>query len=328
MSRIGLCAATRSARWWPQGAAFAADFVSNRYMREGIEVAAGEALSFVRPSVKCVRDVSGQWRSFGAGQPGRTNRGLLIEAEEIYHPVNSALAGASADGPMPTGWAPPSGADTSVTVVETGTHDGLPLIVFDLLIDNASGPSTVGRGLKFCSLPTVQNDFWTMGLYAQVLETHPGDTCTVPQNIVQVQERNSSGGFLNNSGGIIDNLDLGTLAQRQAITKQMTAPTVAFVEMFYTWNNILAGQRFDRRIGLKMVTATKSQALSSPLVTAVSGTATRAADTATLHLPDGIFDLVAGYEDGTSAIISGVGGDHVLAANPEKAYRTITAMPA
>lgn len=328
MSGIGLCAATRPPRWWPEGAAFAADFVSNRYMREGIEVAASEVFSFARPSAKRARDVSDQWFGFGAGEPARTNRGLLLEAEETYHPVNSALEGALAGGSMPSGWSLSSGADISITAVEILTHDGLPFIVLDIVVDNTSGPSTVGRGLKFCSLPTVQNEFWTMGLYTQVFEIHPADTCTAAQNILQIQERSGSGGFLNNSDGIINNLDLGTLAQRQTRTKQMTDPAVAFVEMFYTWNNILAGQRFDRRIGLKMPMVTKSQSLSSPLTTTASGTATRSADTAILHLPEGTFELIAKYEDGSSAAISGVHGDHVLAANPGKAYRMITAIPA
>ncbi|WP_157969950.1 hypothetical protein [Pelagibacterium sediminicola] len=328
MGRIGLWAATGVRRWWDEGAGFAADFVSNRYMRGGVEIAADAAFSLARPSARYARDIAGRWREFGPDEAGRTNKGLLIEPAETYHPVNSALEGAAVDGALPTGWSLSLGADTTLSVVETGTHDGLPLIVLDLVIDNVSGSTSIGRGLKLCSLPGVKDDFWTMGLYAQVLEIHPSDTCTAAQNILQIQERDAGGAFLNNSGGIIDNFDLGTLDERQYITKQMTDPAVAFAEMFYTWNNILAGQRLARRIGLRMPTATKGQTLSSPLATGATATATRSADIATLHLPEGRFDLEFVYEDGSKAVLPDIGGDHILSASSSKAYRMVTAMPA
>lgn len=326
MGRIGLWGATGVRRWWDEGAGFAADFVSNRYMRGGVEIAADAAFSLARSSAKYAHDVAGRWRGFGPGEAGRTNSGLLIEPMETYYPVNSVLEGAVVDGALPTGWSLSLGAGTTLSVVETGTHDGLPFIVLDLIIDNVSGPTPIGRGLRLCSLPSVRDEFWTMGLYAQVLEIHPSDTCTAAQNILQIQERDAGGMFLNNTGGIIDNFDLGTLNERQHITKQMTDPAVAFAEMFYTWNNILAGERLVRRIGLRMPTATKGQTLSSPLATGATGTATRSADIATLHLPEGRFDLEFIHEDGSTAVLPDISGDHVLAASP-RAYRMVTAMP-
>src|SRR5690606_23621572 len=100
---------THPGRWWPEGAVYAADFVSNRYMRNGVEIPAAAAFSFSRASGKVAPDRAGAWHSFPPDVPARTNRGLLLEGAETYYPTNAAFAGLvpgtiGAGGALATGW--------------------------------------------------------------------------------------------------------------------------------------------------------------------------------------------------------------------------------
>ncbi len=320
----------RTARWWPDGAVYAADFVSNRFMRDQQEVLAPTAFSLARASTKLARDAAGRWHSFASNQAAQTNKGVTVEAAETYYPANSALAGASigivgSGGALPTGWTAPSW--TQVTVVALGTHEGLDVITLDLTANNISGGTALGRSVMFYNLPTTQGEFWTMGLFGELISVFGDDTCTPATNMLQIQERSAANVFLNNNNGIIANFNAVGLSTRQTKTKEMTAANAAQVQGFYSWNDIAAGTYFHRRVALKMPSMTKSQTVSSPMQTTSSGTVTRAADGMTLHLPAGTHSLTTHYADGTSASIGGVSGDYSVPANSDKVITKISAQP-
>ena len=76
---LGLALASNSVPWWPAGASFAADFVCDRYMAGGVEVAAATVFSFVRGSNGVASDKAGDSHSFGPDELRLTDKGLLIE---------------------------------------------------------------------------------------------------------------------------------------------------------------------------------------------------------------------------------------------------------
>ena len=304
------------APWWPVGASFAADFINNRYMRDGAGIASTAAFSFARASEKCARDNANTWHSFAADTPALTDRGLLLETAETYYPCNSMLDGAAVgvvgagSGSLPLGWSAPSW--TTVEVVAIEENAGFEAIILDLTADNTSGSGTIGRGLQFGSLTTALGDFWTMGLYTELVSVLSDDTCAAASVIMQIQERTASNVFLNNTGGILNIPDTVGLETRQTKTKEVIDSNAARVQNFYTWNNIQIGEYFHRRVALKMPTATKNQSVSSPMPTTSSDNATRAADAMTLHLLAGTYDVTLTLADGSTQMLSGVSGDVVL----------------
>jgi hypothetical protein len=76
--------------WWPAGAIYAADFVNNRYMRDGRNVAPEEAYSLERSTPALMQDRTGLWREFGPHTLRRINGiGAMLESATtnvIGHP--------------------------------------------------------------------------------------------------------------------------------------------------------------------------------------------------------------------------------------------------
>jgi len=65
--------------YWPEGAAYAADFASGRYQRDGEEIAPGHAFSFSRPGPAWARDKAGNISAFETGMLRRNDRGAVLE---------------------------------------------------------------------------------------------------------------------------------------------------------------------------------------------------------------------------------------------------------
>lgn len=301
--------------WWPHGAVYAADFTANRYMREREPITAADAFLFTRASTKLAENTSGTWIGFAENILARTNKGALLEPAETYYPTNSTLSGAvigilGAGGQLPTGWVPSSW--TQVEVVELGLDQGLQTITLDLSADNSGSGSSIGRGIQFSNItipPNSTGDFWTSGIYCTTDTIFGDDTCSATSNITQLQERTAGGSFLNNSGGVLNLVQ--DLSLRQPRTKIITAASAELIHLFYTWNNILAGELFHRRITLKMPTLTNSGIASSPMPTD-SGTSVRNADALTLHLPAGLQELTLTLEDASTVVIPDVSGDYLV----------------
>lgn len=132
--------------WWPANAIYAADFVNRRYMRAGVPISEGSAISFSRSSSAWAQNAAGQWVEFGANQPRFTPGGLLLEPQRENLIRNNAMAGAVAGTPgtLPTHWARfRTGTLNEPAVVGTGNRDGVDYI--DLrLSGTASGNNDLG----------------------------------------------------------------------------------------------------------------------------------------------------------------------------------------
>lgn len=132
--------------WWPANAVYAADFVNRRYMRNGVPISEGSAISFSRASSAWAQDAAGQWVEFGVNVPRFTAGGLVLEPqrENLIH--NNAMAGAAAGTPgtLPTHWARfRTGTLNEPAVVGTGRRDGVDYV--DLrLSGTASGNNDLG----------------------------------------------------------------------------------------------------------------------------------------------------------------------------------------
>ena len=132
--------------WWPPNAIYAADFVNRRYMRAGVPISEGSAISFSRSSSAWAQNAAGQWVEFSANQPRFTPGGLLLEPQRENLIRNNAMSGAVAGTPgtLPTHWARfRTGTLNEPAVVGTGNRDGVDYI--DLrLSGTASGNNDLG----------------------------------------------------------------------------------------------------------------------------------------------------------------------------------------
>lgn len=91
------------ARWWPNGATFAADFAARRYMRNGVEITEAAAISVARSGAAWSTTSTGALLAHGANEPRFVPGGLLLEPERTrisQAPVN--LAGAAWTNTSPT----------------------------------------------------------------------------------------------------------------------------------------------------------------------------------------------------------------------------------
>ena len=321
---------SRQQLWWPTGATFYADFANMRYMKNGLEVSNSNAFSFTRASTKLALDADGHWHNFATDIAAITNKGQSLESAETYHPTNSSFSGANigsigAGGAIPTGWY--AGSWTSIEIISLTNIDGLDVIVLDLTLDNTSGGSAVGGSIEFCNVEALFGEHWTVGGQFELMQTFGDDTCTAPENILQIQERNSSNGFLNNLGGIINNLDMSSLSDRVAKTKPISDITAGRIAAFYSWNNVLPGEFFHRRCAICMPFATKGTTVSSPLPTSNAGTQVRAQDAMTLLLPTQPQHLTVQYDDNSTVEFLSVSGETALPLNAEKAIRSASATP-
>lgn len=144
--------------WWPANAIYAADFVNRRYMRAGVPISEGSAISFGRSSSAWAQNAAGQWVEFGANQPRFTPGGLLLEPQRENLVRNNAMAGAMAGTPgtLPTHWARfRTGTLNEPAVVGTGNRDGVNYI--DLrLSGTASGNNDLGVFVDtFLTVPSI-----------------------------------------------------------------------------------------------------------------------------------------------------------------------------
>ena len=132
MLGLNLSASVRPTNaWWTPGAIFAADFVNDRYMRDGVNISRDAALTVTRPSPKLARTLAGEWLSFPPNTLARTDRGASIEPASTNYVQNSTMAGAipGAPGTAPTGWTVPTSSNGLVRqITAVGTSKGLPHI--------------------------------------------------------------------------------------------------------------------------------------------------------------------------------------------------------
>lgn len=153
--------------WWPANAIFAADFVNRRYMRNGVPISEGSAISFSRASSAWAQDAAGQWREFGVNVPRFTPRGLMLEPQRENLIRNNAMAGAVAGTPgtLPTHWARfRTGTLNEPAVVGTGRRDGVDYV--DLrLSGTASGNNDLGVFQDGLLPMSTSSGYWLSGFF-------------------------------------------------------------------------------------------------------------------------------------------------------------------
>lgn len=130
---MGLLPPHRPQVWWPDNAVFAADFVTGRYMRDGVEIPARQAFSFSRASQSLAQQRDGRWTLFQPDEPAITTRGIQLEPALEYQPLNSLLLGAvpgvlGEGGLLPTGWHVITGGNLTTTILGIGMEGDAPYI--------------------------------------------------------------------------------------------------------------------------------------------------------------------------------------------------------
>lgn len=306
---VGLGGDTPAA-WWPPEAVFAADFVADRYMRGGATIAAPQGFALARASAKMAQDRLGRWRSFPPHSLARTDKGALIEPEEIYYPVNSALIGAvpgvyGAGGALPTDWSSPVSGTGTFAIDDIGTWMGLPSITFTWNLLNETA-SSVYPNIRFGTQPAAQGQTWTGAVWFDQ-QVEPDDTST--NNILILQER-GGGAYL----GTGTSVNLAGGFNRLAAGRTLTQPGADSV-WFIQSNTLQPGQRLHRTMTMAMPTLTKSGILSSPMLTGNADAVMRAEDNLSLTLPVSPQEARLTFASGSTTSFLDVSGGWVMPQN-------------
>lgn len=310
MLGLGIDLGTRAARQaWPVGALYAADFIENRYMRDGAPIAAAAAFSFTRASGKRAADSHGTWQEFAADVPARTDRGVFIEPAASNGLPNTALADALPsttdllDG-LPSNWTRSKIDGTSIKgrLLGLETWRGLPAMTLRLW-----GSSTVDDAQVLFAATTdmvvAKNDTVIASLFAQLLA---GSTANVSTRL-RLTEQDATGAYVGKQLSLFTPTADGTRAfERFTIAGAATARATTTLEFALTG-------AFDLTLRIAAPQMEKSTATqpSSPIITGAVP-APRAADALTLKLPDAPCDVTLNLDGGSSLMLSGVSGDVTL----------------
>lgn len=299
--------------WWPAGARFAADFVNDRYMRGGANIAAASAYTLVRASAKYAEDSAASWRVFGPNMLARTDRGALIEPAAQNLIANSSFVGAQLsatdmlDG-LPTGWdlSKIDGIGVKARIVAIGPWLGLPSITVRLW-----GSSTVSdaelRGFVWSNLPSnvaaVQGDIFAQNLIIQRV----GGSNTNFVSRLRLVERNNAGTYLQHHS-----IPFTPSALPQRVSSSTTLGSATTARVLGGLEFALSGS-FDitLRIAAAQFIKTNRTVPTSPILT-TTATASRTADSLTLHLGGGSQTMTAIFDDGSTQSIASTGGDTLI----------------
>lgn len=314
MSGIKLGIAPKnSAQWWPANASFAADFVNCRFMRAGQHIAPASAYSFLRASEKLADTQVGTWQSFADDVPAITNRGILLEQATTNMVINGTMTGAVpgivwAGGALPTGWSAPD--FDIVTIVETGTEDGLPYIELRLQHTNGTGGTTYPR-IEFASgVPANIGEQWTAGASYKLIS---GAWHSNPSAFFHVVETGGSDTYATFDRP--DDMTSRTPLHMTWTTTQSGSITLQMRLLVFAVN---PAEIVDVTARFYAPTLANEPTASSPILS--DGTSmTRAIDQLTLHLPVSIGDLHINYEDNSTLVVgSAPGGDYLVPIDTSK----------
>jgi hypothetical protein len=297
--------------WWPDGASYAADFAADRYMRDGEAVAAGAAYGVARASSRYAADGGGSFVAFGPDVAARTDCGLSVE------PASSNIL------------TDPVGLDAWGAITVSATPLAGPILgIFDtpMLVADTTG-SAVAR-LRHPITPPVTNGM----LYALTYWVQAGNTSTM------VAIAGGDGG----RSRLTIALDTGTAAGLtqgrgpMALTEVVRYGTDIYcVKALWTPSFTGAcevaigpgtGVMGDTIIALGAF-AEPGSAFTSPMIG--DGIASsRDADSLTLHLPAGTHELTFTFDDLTTQVIEGAGGDYAVPALARSTIRSVLAVAA
>lgn len=285
---LGLQLATdlhRPDAWWPHGAAYAADFASDRYMREGLAVSRGQALSVARNSPKMIQNSAGQWQSVPANTLARSDLGASFEPASTNCIHNSAMVGAAAGAPgtIPTGWSIPTtsnGLTRQVTAV--GSSNGMPYVDIRL-----SGTTTAEN---FINIDLVGSNFvaaangqtWTLSCFLALAAGSFDGLLAGLGCRLRVAVRATGGAYLgelSSSPSISPTQTLTRFHQTATISNATAGVISPYIQVWYQ-----SGQAINLTLRLSLPQLEQTSFVSSPIPTYGTAVA-RAADTVTLNSP-------------------------------------------
>ncbi|MET3897478.1 hypothetical protein ABIB57_001415 [Devosia sp. UYZn731] len=305
--------------WWAVDAAYAADFVDNRYMRGGVAVDRATALIFTRSTPKLAQDSSGVWHSFNIDAPALTDRGLSLEPAATNRVPNAAMAGAvlgvvGGGGTLPTGW---TAADFAIVeITATGSEAGLPFVELRLQHENSTGGSQFPRLGCAQAVAAGIGEHWTAScFYKKVAGAWPAITGA----FLNVEEVGTTTAYA--TADRPDHLETRT---RLAATWITSSPGTIGLDMRALMLNLSPGELLDVTLRIYAPQLAKEVAASSPIIT--SGTAaTRAADAASLSLSGGTYSLALTFDDASTHSVEGQSGSYGLENSSANAIRQVIA---
>lgn len=295
-------------QWWPQGASLAADFVSRRYMRNGVAASAAETFLFARASGRLAPDLAGQYHHFAPHVPAITDAGLSLEPASVELLRNTAFAGAAAgpiggSGQMPhSGWGAP-GAGLSTTLSLPGNLNGMPAL--DLRLHGTPSGNAFLQFEANDKVPGALGETFTLSAHCYLAA---GSASNISSLGIVIGESGSDGGDL----GAVTNLDfLNSIAtpSLRSTTRTLTRDNVAYVRA-YLRLGLTSGQPIDITLRLSRPALRKDASVTSPILVPVTS-ATRAADQLTLKLPPVIGTLSLTTSVGEMPPIA-ASGDHAV----------------
>jgi hypothetical protein len=296
--QIGLWnGAGQSPAWWPAGAAYAADFVNNRYMRNGNPITAAEAWSFSRASAKWAPSADGSWKQFAPNVSAQTDLGLSIEPAGSNIVPNPGLAGAAvgvvgAGGSLPTGWVSIGVLTTEVLALTTLA--GLPAL--RLRISGTPISTFYELNMMPSGTAMAPNTAYAASVLSQL---HAGS-----QPTIEVRQGNSSDAFVaavvvQPGPAVATARAEGVfISQGSTVLARMRLTCIVVVGQSYSIELTVAGPQLE--LGSKV---------TSPMI------ADRAADSILLGLPSGAQAVSCEFDNGNAGSLPGGSGSYAFTTN-------------
>lgn len=306
--------------WWPQQAIYAADFVADRYMVNGVEVPATQAFSFTRASAKLAPDQAGVYRGFASNELARTDRGAWLEPASTNHIRNNINVGALAGTvTLPNNWSVLTSAGLSREVVGLGTQGGLPFMDLRLFgTANTAGPFQLAMETA-SAIAAAPGETWTFSAFVQMI------TMTAPPLSTRLRLREDSSTGTNlavREATVASGSGLDRYADSFVIGNAATAyvrPCLAF--------GVANGASYDFLFRIGLASLEKLESESTPIATSAVAVSSEA-DTLVLDLPAGSWRITYDYGSAGFQTVDHPGGNATVPVYPSRPTRLIAVAPA
>lgn len=309
--------ARRPMRWWPEGALYAADFVNNRYMRNGAEISRASAFTFSRASTKLAEDSRGVWQHFGVDEPAITDRGLLLEPAATNMVPNPIMAGAivgtvGAGGALPTGWS--TTAFTIVDVLDTGWEDGLPYITLRLRYTNSGSTTQYPLLIVAANVPATIGEQWTASVFYKLLAGawHPN-----PAALLNVRETGTTQTYatLMRVGDMLTRT-------RRALSWTISRPGDVALELRAAMFNVLPAEGLDATARIYSPTLMAEQGAGGFTLQG----SVRQNDVLSINLPVGAAQLRIAFASGVESSRPAIAGGNIIPPTLGDPIKTVVAI--
>lgn len=296
------------AHWWPQGAAFVADFRNQRFRIRDNAVPRAEAFDFARTGKKWARRAEGSWVEFASDQPAITDLGLSLEPAGTNlaspGPTGAVVGTVNSGGALPTGWVA-NGALTTQIVSITSLL-GLPAV--RLRISGTASSTFYEIAFTPSMLAIEASKAYSASILAQCHSE------IVP--LVELRQGNSSDSFV-----AINSLSPALSGTARRSELNLTTQSTAARGRLRLVLNLTVGTSYLVELTLACPQLELGSAPSSPLLAA------RSADVLDLYLPDGAHNLVCHHDSGTPSALSASASPYRVPTNLGRPISTLVAQP-